>query len=72
MPTNNRNKVDNAKADKRKRVNRIKSLIVAAAVLLLFSSVILNIVLAFKVLHLESQIDKLYSSQAGVITEYIM
>lgn len=53
--TNNKSK------NNRKRVNRIKYLIVAFAVLLLVSSVVLNFVLMFKVLHLEQQIDQLYS-----------
>ncbi|MGN0497284.1 MAG: hypothetical protein ACI4GW_13745 [Lachnospiraceae bacterium] len=60
MATNNN--VNNQKQiKKRKRVNRIKSFIVLCAILLLFSSVILNFVLMFKVMHLENQIDHLYS-----------
>lgn len=46
---------------KRKRVNRIKYFIILCAVILLFTSVILNFVLMFKVLHLEEQMNQLYS-----------
>lgn len=53
----------NSKQNKRRmRVNRIKSCIVVFAVILLFTSVILNFVLMFKVMHLEGQIDQLYSA----------
>ncbi|MCM1496976.1 MAG: hypothetical protein NC124_00755 [Clostridium sp.] len=62
MPANNKKKDATGKmAAKRKRVNRMKSLIVAGAIILLFTSVILNVFLVFKVLRLENQIDKLYS-----------
>lgn len=63
MPADNkkRNVTNKQQAGKRKRVNRMKALIVVGAVILLFTSVILNFVLVFKVLQLESQIDKLYS-----------
>ena len=54
---------------KRKRVNRMKSIIVAAAILLLFVSAILNIVLIFKVFSLEQQVDKLYSNQTQTAVE---
>lgn len=62
----NTNKENTNQAARRKRVNRFKTLIVFLALVLLFASVILNFFLAIKVLHLESQIDKLYS---GVQTE---
>lgn len=55
------NKENTEQAARRKRVNRFKTLIVIFALVLLFTSVILNFVLAIKVLHLESQIDQLYS-----------
>lgn len=54
---------------KRKRINRMKSIIVGAAVLLLFVSVVLNIVLIFKVFSLEQQVDKLYSDQIPTVSE---
>lgn len=70
MPASNNNKkVHNNKASRRNRVNRLKSLIVLAAVVLLFTSVILNFLLVFKVLKLEEQIDKLYSQNNVVITQ---
>lgn len=73
MPTSkNTKEVRNNQASKRKRVNRLKSLIVFAAVVLLFTSVILNFVLVFKVLRLEGQIDKLYSHNDVVITQDIL
>ena len=46
---------------RRKRVNRIKYFILFFAVLLLISSVFLNVYLLFKVLHLEEQISQIYS-----------
>lgn len=55
------NKENTDQAARRKRVNRFKTLIVLVALVLLFTSVILNFALAIRVLHLESQIDKLYS-----------
>lgn len=45
-----------------RRVKRMKQFILASAVLLLLASVTLNLVLVFKVMHLEGQIDRLYSS----------
>ncbi|MBQ4057731.1 MAG: hypothetical protein IJD40_02225 [Lachnospiraceae bacterium] len=70
MPTSkNTKEVHNNKASRRNRVNQIKSLIVFAAVLLLFTSVILNVILVFKVLKLEGQIDKLYSQNYTVVKE---
>lgn len=68
----NTKEVNNSKGARRNRVNRIKSLIVLVAVFLLFTSVILNIVLVFKVLKLEGQIDKLYSQNyTAVIEEFL-
>lgn len=70
MPASNTNKkMHNNKASRRKRVNRLKSLIVIAAVILLFTSVILNFVLVFKVLKLEYQIDRIYSQNDITITQ---
>lgn len=57
----NTNKENTNQAARRKRVNRFKTFIVFVALVLLFTSVLLNFFLAIKVLHLESQIDKLYS-----------
>lgn len=62
MPASKKKKeMYNIQSAKRKRVNRLKTVIVAGAIILLFTSVILNFLLVFKVLHLESQIDTLYS-----------
>lgn len=70
MPaSNNTKEVRNNKASKRKRVNRLKSLIVLAAVILLFISVILNFALVFKVLKLEGQIDQIYSQSNTIVTK---
>ena len=55
-------------ASRRKRVNHIKMIIVIGAVVLIFTSVILNIVLVFKILHLEKQVDILYSQTPVVVT----
>lgn len=73
MPASkNTKEVHNNKASKRKRVNRLKSLIVLAAVVLLFTSVILNFALVFKVLKLEGKIDKIYSQDNVVVTQDIL
>lgn len=56
-----KNKENSDQAVRRKRVNRMKTFIILIALVLLFASVVLNFALAFRVLHLESQIDKLYS-----------
>lgn len=70
MPANKKKKeTHNAKESRRKRVNWMKNMIVAGAVILLFTSVILNFLLFFKVLHLEGQIDKLCSQDNVVITQ---
>ncbi len=62
MPASKKTKkVHNKKSERRNRVNRLKSLIVFVAVILLFTSVALNFMLVFKVLKLEGQIDKIYS-----------
>ena len=45
-----------------RRVQRMKQFIIVCAVLLLLSSVVLNLVLVIKVMHLQDKIDKLYSS----------
>lgn len=49
-----------------KRVNRMKRFIISVAVILLFLSVILNFVLALKVLGLEEKINQLYSHECIV------
>lgn len=73
MPASkNTKEVHNNKASKRKRVNRLKSLIVLAAVVLLFTSVVLNFALVFKVLKLEGKIDKIYSQDNVVVTQDIL
>ncbi len=70
MPaSNNTKEVHNNKASKRKRVNRLKTVIVFAAVILLFTSVILNFALVFKVLKLEGQIDRIYSQNNAIVTQ---
>ena len=53
--------VSRGNAARNKRVNRIKKAILSVAVILLFASVVLNIILAIKVFRLETKIDKLYS-----------
>lgn len=70
MPaSNNKNNKQNKKAARRNRVNRIKSLIVVMAVILLFTSVILNFLLVFKVLKLEKQVDKLYTQNRVIVAQ---
>ncbi len=70
MPASkNTKEVHNIKASKRKRVNRLKTLIVIGAVVLLFSSVILNFVLIMKVLKLEGKINQIYSQNQIVVME---
>ncbi|MDE6435306.1 MAG: hypothetical protein K2L07_13875 [Lachnospiraceae bacterium] len=58
----------NAQTKRRKRVNRLKTLIVFLAVLLLLASVILNFVLVFKVFELQNKVDKLYSMTPAMVT----
>ena len=65
----NTDKKQNKKASQRKRVNRLKTLIVFGAVVLLFSSVILNFVLIMKVLKLEGKINQIYSQNHIVVME---
>lgn len=60
MATGSNTKKEKA-AKRRNRVNRIKTFIIFIAVLLLVASVCLNFVLLFKVLHLEGQMNQLYS-----------
>ncbi len=55
-------KNQNQMTARNKRVKRMKNFIVFCAVFLLLASVILNLALVFKVMHLQNQIDKLYSS----------
>lgn len=66
MAENKKKEMNKAQTAKRKRVNTLKSLIVFAAVILLFTSVILNFIMVMKVLHLNNQIDKLYSTEHTV------
>lgn len=54
---------DSKQNKNRKRVNRIKYFIIICAVILLFTSVILNFVLMFKMMQLEEQVNHLYSYQ---------
>ncbi len=73
MPASkNTKEVHNNKASKRKRVNRLKTFIVLAAVILLFTSVFLNFALVFKVLKLEGQIDQIYSQNNVIVTQNIL
>lgn len=60
------------KQNKRKRVNRMKSLIIVLAVILLFTSVVLNFALVLKVLHLEQQVSRLYSDSQFVVSRDII
>lgn len=62
MSASRKNREKNSlQSSRRKRVNRLKTFIVIGAVVLLCTSVILNIILLFRVLRLESQVDILYS-----------
>lgn len=47
---------------RRKRIQRLKKIILIFAVVLLFLSVFLNLFLVVKVFHLQSQIDRIYST----------
>ncbi len=58
----NKHTAQNPAAIRKRRIQRMKHFILFCAVFLLFASVILNLVLVFKVIHLEGQIDQLYSS----------
>lgn len=58
----NLSNLNNNQNIRKKRVQKIKILIILSVVLLLFSSLILNFVLIFKVLHFEECIHNLYSS----------
>lgn len=61
MPNKGKMDANKTKAAKRKRVNTLKSLIIVAVVILLFTSVTFNLVMVMKVLHLNNQISNLYS-----------
>lgn len=61
MPNKKKMEANKAMAAKRRRVNALKTLIIVAVVILLFTSVIFNFAMVMKVLHLDNQIDKLYS-----------
>lgn len=67
MPNKKKMKQNKAMAAKRRRVNTLKTLIVFAAVILLFTSVTFNLVMVVKVLHLDRQIGKLYSDSAVTV-----
>lgn len=70
MSAGNKKKEGNTlQASRRKRVHCIKTIIIIGAVVLIFTSVILNIVLVFKILHLEKQVDILYSQTPVVVTQ---
>ena len=73
MQANKEKKEGNTtQASRRSRVNRLKSMILIGAAILLFTSVILNFALVIKVLHLENQIDKLYSDTQVFVTQDTM
>ncbi len=57
-----KNRKKSKQTKRRIRINRMKSFIVFFAVILLFTSVILNFILMVKVMHLEGQIEQLYST----------
>lgn len=64
MSSQNKTAKQNVKeAARRRRVKRLKSLIIGVVVILLFLSVILNFILAFKVLRLEQKVEQLYSQE---------
>lgn len=64
-----RTKVNHLEVTRRKRVRRMKMMILTGVVILLFTSVIINFVLIFKVLHFEKKIHKLYSNENTVIVQ---
>lgn len=73
MSTSRKNREKNSlQPSRRKRINRLKTFIVIGAVVLLCTSVILNIILVFKILHLENQFDILYSQTPVVVTQDIV
>lgn len=47
------------KQERRKRIERMKKILVAIAVFLIMSSLILNIVLLFRVIHLSQMMEQL-------------
>jgi len=55
--------------ERRKRVQRMKTFIILTALGLLFLSIILNFVLLFRVMNLQSKINELYSVTTDQITE---
>lgn len=70
MQANKKRKEGNTtQASRRSRVNHLKTMILIGAVILLFTSVILNFALMIKVLHLENQIDRLYSETQILVTQ---
>lgn len=64
MSSQNKTAKRNAKETaRRQRVKRLKNLIIGVVVFLLFLSVILNFILAYKVLGLEQKVEQLYSQE---------
>ncbi len=59
-------KQDTQKTARRKRVNRLKRIIIGVVIILLFLSVILNFILACKVLRLEEKVNHLYSKECDM------
>ena len=53
---------------RRKRINNIKLFIISGILIILFTSVILNIVLIFKVMNLEQRMERLFTSDNYSVT----
>jgi hypothetical protein len=65
-------RADDAQRKRRKRVSRLKTVIIIAAMILLLASVVLNFVLLVKVFHLQNQVEKLYSATSVVAMERLV
>lgn len=63
MKKGQENSVSKEELNRRKRVNLYKKIIIAICIILVFSSVFLNLVLIFKVISLEKQVSNI--SQAN-------
>ena len=50
------------KLDRRKRINRMKQVLLVLAVILILASIGLNIVLLFRVIHLNQLVQQIYSA----------
>ena len=50
------------KLDRRKRINRMKQVLLVLAVILILASIGLNIVLLFRVIHLNQLVQQIYGA----------